>query len=154
MSFLTTPIESKSTVGPPIWVVRATLGVGLATLAIGLWTFLAPASFYADFPVSGAEWVSTLGHYNEHLIVDFGSAEIGLAVAGIGIAFSRSFSGVVAVLCGFLVFGALHFGYHLKTFNSFSTGSAMAQAVALATFVLIPASALAGIYSTRRKDMR
>lgn len=145
-------IKSSTEVDLPTWVKRATLGVGVATLVIGLWTFIAPESFYADFPVSGADWVSTLGHYNEHLVVDFGSAEIGLAVAAIGISRSRSVPGVVAVLSGFLVFGALHFGYHLRTFDSFSTGSAVAQAAALATFMLVPASALIGIYSTHRKE--
>jgi len=152
MTSVTKATESSTVVDVPTWVKRATLGVGIATFAIGLWTFIAPASFYANFPVSGAEWVSTLGHYNEHLVVDFGSAEIGLAVAAIGIASSRSVPGVVAVLTGFLFFGALHFGYHLRTFDSFSTGSAVAQGVALATFILVPASALIGIYATYRKE--
>jgi len=150
MSAFAPSVAARSVAQSPRWVKGITLGMGLATLAIGAWTFLAPASFYADFPVSGAAWVSTLGHYNEHLAVDFGSAEIGLAVAAVGVAFSRSTSGSVAVLSGFLVFGVLHLGYHLRTFESFSVGSAVTQAVALGTFVVVPTIALLGIYAAHR----
>jgi hypothetical protein len=135
-------------------VHRVSLTVGISGLAIGLWTFFEPASFYADFPVSGAAWVSRLGQYNEHLTVDFGSAQIGLAIAAIVVSISRSAWGSVAVLGGFLVFGVLHFSYHLGTFDAFSPGSAAAQAVALATFLVLPAAALVGIYTSQRKGTR
>lgn len=51
-------------------------------VAIGLvaaWILIAPKHFYDEFP-GPASWVSALPPYNEHLIRDFGSAGLGLAV--------------------------------------------------------------------------
>jgi hypothetical protein len=51
-------------------------------IALGLvaaWILIAPKHFYDEFPGPSA-WVSALPPYNEHLIRDFGSAGLGLAV--------------------------------------------------------------------------
>ena len=125
-----------------------TLAAGLGSLAMGLWGFCWPFGFFEDFPVPGAGWVSTLGDYNEHLVRDFGAAQIGLGLAAAITAFQRSREGTVAILSGFIVFGLLHLGYHLATFHHFSTGSALAQATVLLTFIAIPS----GILSTLRKQ--
>jgi hypothetical protein len=61
--------------------VRAGLGI-LAVVqgVVGVWALLAPASFYARFPVSGHAWVAQLPPYNEHLVRDFGALNLALAV--------------------------------------------------------------------------
>jgi hypothetical protein len=52
-------------------LVRGGLLVLAATpLVGGLWALLFPRAFYDDFPLPGADWVSTLGPYNEHLVSD------------------------------------------------------------------------------------
>jgi ABC-type thiamin/hydroxymethylpyrimidine transport system permease subunit len=118
---------------------------------IGLWTFFFPESFFDDFPVSGASWVSTLGEYNEHLTRDYGAAQIGLAVAAIGVGLRGGRAGIGFVLGGYVVFGALHFGFHVGTFSSFSTASAVTQGLALATSTVLPAFVLSGLFATTEK---
>jgi hypothetical protein len=115
---------------------------------MGLWAFFFPAGFYDGFPVSGADWVSTLGEYNEHLMRDFGSAEVGLGLATIWAGARRSRDAITAVLSGLAVFGVLHLGYHVGTFGLFSTVSAVSQATALIVFVLIPVILLWGLRRT------
>ncbi len=119
-----------------------TMAAGLASLAIGIWGFGWPLGFFEDFPIPGTGWVSTLGEYNEHLVRDFAAAQSGLGVAAVIAAFQRSHNGIAAIMSGFIVFGVLHFGYHLATFHHFSIGSAMAQAIVLITFIAIPAGIL------------
>lgn len=53
---------------------------------LGAWGFFFPAGFFEDFPISGANWVSTLGEYNEHLMRDYGSAQVGLGLAAVVVA--------------------------------------------------------------------
>lgn len=104
-----------------------------------------PAGFFQDFPISGANWVSTLGEYNEHLMRDYGSAQVGLGLAAIVVGARRSRTGIVAVLWGLVIFGSLHLGYHLGTFGLFDTISAVSQATALATIIVIPLVLLWGL---------
>lgn len=120
-----------------------TIVIGVTGLMLGGWAFFRPEPFFYDFPVPGADWVSTLGHYNEHLIRDFGSAEIGLGIAAIGVGHGRSYRGMLWVLTGIIVFGVLHLVFHLGTLAMFSVGSAITQLVALLAFVVLPAVLLA-----------
>lgn len=130
-------------------IADITVVIGGITLLVGAWAFFSPAGFFEDFPISGAEWVSRLGDYNEHLMRDFGSAEIGLGLAAVVAGVRRSRESIVAVLSGFVVFGTLHFGYHTGTFGVFSTISAASQAASLVAFILIPMLLLWGIRSRR-----
>ena len=65
--------------------MRTTVKVLLAWLAFynlstGAWQFLAPRSFYDDFPGFGRHWVSIDGPYNEHLIRDYGQGNVAVGV--------------------------------------------------------------------------
>lgn len=126
-------------------IADATVAIGVITLLMGAWAFFLPAGFFGDFPVSGADWVSTLGEYNEHLMRDFGSAKIGLGFTAMIVGARRSHDGIVAVLAGFVLFGVLHLGYHMGTFGLFDTLSAVSQAMALAAFIVIPLILLWGL---------
>lgn len=145
---MNTQISPTISDSPSRVVTAWTLAAGVASLVIGIWGFCWPLGFFEDFPVPGAGWVSTLGDYNGHLVRDFGAAQMGLGLAAAITAFQRSREGMVAILSGFIVFGLLHLGYHLATFHHFSTGSALAQATVLLTFIAIPS----GILSTLRKQ--
>jgi hypothetical protein len=94
-------------------VVLALLAAAQAEL--GIWGESAPHSFYADFPGFGRHWVSPLGPYNEHLVRDYASAEIGFAVllACAAIWFSRR--PVLAAGTAFLAATLPHFIFHLTT---------------------------------------
>ena len=70
---------------------HATLRAGLILLAlpalvIGIWTTVAPHDFYVDFPGGGRHWVSALPPYNLHLLRDFGSANLTIAIVLLGAA--------------------------------------------------------------------
>ena len=81
-------------------------------LASGLWQFLAPRSFYDDFPGFGRRWVSVDGPYNEHLLRDFAQgnlafgvvALVALLTGGVWLARATGLASVVANLP--------HQGYH------------------------------------------
>lgn len=122
--------------------------MGVAALAMGGWAFLWPRGFYDDFPYPGAAWVSTLGPFDEHLMVDFGSALIGLGIIVLIAAWKRSVEALRIAMVGYVAFGALHFGYHLGTFEAFTTASALTQATGLLALVVVPALVL---YATRAR---
>lgn len=127
-----------STQTAPRLVANLTVVIGVIAVLMGAWAFFRPAGFFTDFPFPGADWVSTLGTYNEHLMRDFGSAQIGLGLAAIIVGLQRSRIGISAVLWGTVVFGTLHFGYHTGTFGMFETISAASQAAALSAFIVTP----------------
>jgi hypothetical protein len=52
-------------------------------LALGLWQWLFPASFYADFPGLGHRWVSPDGPYNEHLMRDVGQGNLAVGTVAL-----------------------------------------------------------------------
>lgn len=87
-------------------------------------------------------WVSHLGEFNEHLTRDFGAAQIGLGLAAIMVARQCNRGGIIAMMTAYIVFGLLHLGFHFTRFDHFHTASAVSQAIALATFIIIPAGIL------------
>jgi hypothetical protein len=82
---------------------------------IGVWGEIAPRSFYDSFPGFGRHWVSPLGPYDEHLVRDYASAEIGFAVLLLcaAIWFSRRL--VLIAGAAFLAGTLPHFVFHLTT---------------------------------------
>ncbi|MGH2956359.1 MAG: hypothetical protein ACRDL6_05120 [Solirubrobacterales bacterium] len=88
--------------------------------AVAVYILLAPRTFYDDFP-GWAQWVSALPPYNEHLLRDFGSAGLGLAVlAGVAAAWlDRRLvqAAAIALFAGTLP----HTLYHFTTTGSYST---------------------------------
>lgn len=125
---------------------------GIATTFLGAWAFFFPQSFFEDFPIEGAHWVSTLGHFNEHLMRDYGGAQVGLGITAILVALRSSSIGIAAAMTGFIVFGALHLGYHFTTFGLFSPGSSASQAIALTLFVVIPFAVLRAIQTRNETE--
>jgi hypothetical protein len=111
--------------------VRAGLiGLAAPVLAVGGWALIAPHSWYRDFPISSAHWISSLGAYQEHLVRDFGSLylALGLLLAFAAVVLDRLL--VTAVLGASLVFQVPHLVFHISNTEPFSTGS---NAVNLAT---------------------
>ena len=52
-------------------------------LTSGVWQYLAPRSFYDDFPGFGRQWVSVDGPYNEHLTRDFAQGNLAFGVVAL-----------------------------------------------------------------------
>jgi len=88
---------------------------------IAAWSLTSPHGFYRDFPGLGRHWVSALPPYNEHLLRDFGAANVTIALVLLGAAlFCERRLVQVAVVAFFL--GSLpHFIYHLTTTDHYST---------------------------------
>jgi hypothetical protein len=106
---------------------RGILRAGLVLLAlpavvIGLWTLIAPHDFYVNFPGGGRHWVSALPPYNEHLLRDFGSANLTIALVLIGAAWLLERHLIQVALAAYIVGTLAHLGYHLTTTEHYSTG--------------------------------
>jgi hypothetical protein len=116
---------------------QAPARVALAFLAaiqaeIGIWGQLAPRGFYGGFPGAGHHWVSALGAYDQHLVRDYASLELGFAVllACAAIWFERRL--VLAAGAAFLAATVAHFVFHLTTTGALPTGD---NAASLGSFV-------------------
>ena len=122
---------------------------GLITLAvvqgpIGLWALVAPHSFYEDFPLGRGGWVSALGHYNEHMTVDYGSLTLALVM-------------VLVAAGAYLIWSVPHFVYHLANLGPYDTGDAIGNVVTLAFTVALPLAIVwkgrTGVLASPRREV-
>jgi len=107
-----------------------------------------PESFYADFPFSGRDWISTLGPYDEHLVRDVGELNLAFSVL---LAFAAI---LLARRLSRLHRAALR--VHTMQTHAFSAGDNLAQLVSLGLQVVLPAAILFGIVlrgSSGRKEI-
>jgi hypothetical protein len=109
-------------------------------IALGLvaaWILIAPKNFYDEFP-GPSHWVSALPPYNEHLIRDFGSAGLGLAVlaalAAVWIQRRLVQAAAIALFLGSLP----HAIYHSTTTEDYSTTDNIFSLGGLYLQVLLP----------------
>ena len=88
----------------PLRIVLVTCAIlGLITLALGIWAFVAPMSFF--------EVLAPFEPYNRHFLHDAGVLQIGVGVAMLLGAARRS--PVEVALGGFIAFEALHVVSHV-----------------------------------------
>ena len=119
----------------------------LAVLAItgavvGVWATGWPHGFYRAFPGLGRHWVSMDGSYNEHLVRDVGAAYLALTVLG-AYAMRIALPELVrAAGAAWLVFGVLHFAYHLGHLGMYGTTDKILNVVALGGSVVLAAALL------------
>ena len=124
------------------WIRDSLAFVSFGELLVGVWALFLPKSFYADFPFSGREWVSTLGPYDEHLVRDVGELNLALGVllALATILMDRRL--VQVSLVAYLVYSGPHFFFHLAQTHAFSVADNLAQLVSLGLQVVLPAAIL------------
>jgi hypothetical protein len=127
---------------------RTAMRVGFALLAIapaaiGVWATAAPHSFYDDFPGGGRHWVNALGPYDEHLVRDFGAANLGFLalLAFAAVVMERRL--VQGALVALAVAGIPHLAYHLTTTGHYGTSDNVLSLSGLALGVLGPLALLA-----------
>lgn len=136
------------------WGMRlGLLLLAVSALPVGLWASFAPRSFYEDFPAPDRYWVSAIGPYNEHLVVDVGAGYLALGVLlGLaGILLGRTL--VRVSLVAWLAYAVPHFAFHLTTLDAFSLADNLASMGSLGLAVLLPLLLLlAGTYRTLQKD--
>ncbi|MFL5891820.1 MAG: hypothetical protein ACJ75I_03685 [Solirubrobacterales bacterium] len=105
---------------------RGLIRAGLVLLAIPSiviagWSLISPHGFYDNFPGAGRHWVSALPPFNEHLLRDFGAANLTIAVVLLGAALFMERRLVQVAVVAFLLGALPHFIYHLTTTDSLST---------------------------------
>jgi hypothetical protein len=106
------PARAGRTVRPAARVLL--LGLVLFGAYPGAWAVVAPRSFYDDFPgVLRSGWVAVDGPFNEHLVRDVGAMFLALALlaAAAAVTGDRRTAGLAGA--AWLLFSALHAGYHL-----------------------------------------
>ncbi|MDX6278797.1 MAG: hypothetical protein QOJ72_2925 [Nocardioidaceae bacterium] len=122
---------------------RVILAVLVVTGAVvGVWATGWPQGFYDAFPGFDRHWVSMDGPYNQHLVRDVGAAYLALAVLG-SYALRLAMPELVRVAgAAWLVFGGLHFAYHLGHLGMFGTSDKILNVVALGGSVVLAAALL------------
>src|SRR5204863_5493066 len=124
-------------------ILRAGLLVlALPSVVLGVWITIAPRSFYDDFPGGGRHWVSALPPYNEHLLRDFGSANLTIAIVLIGAAWLLERHLIQVALVAYIVGTLAHLGYHLTTTHHYSTGDNPASPGGCGIEILLALAAL------------
>jgi hypothetical protein len=109
---------------------------------VGIWATGWPKGFYDAFPGFDRHWISMDGPYNEHLVRDVGAAYLALTVLGfyaIRIALPELMRAAGAA---WLVFGVLHFSYHLDHLAMYDTSDKILNIVALGGSVVLAAALL------------
>jgi hypothetical protein len=115
----------------------ALIYMAVAMGAVAIYILVAPRTFYDDFP-GWAQWVSALPPYNEHLLRDFGSAGLGLAVLA-GLAAAWMDRRLVQAAAIALFAGALpHAIYHFTTTEAYSTADNIESLGALVLQTILP----------------
>lgn len=126
------------------------LRVGLIALALpqavlGTWAMLAPRSSHADFPGGGRAWISPLGPYDEHLVVDVGALSLALVAVLVAAAWSLERRLVTTAAVAWLLWSLPHLIYHLGADDPLPAadrlagegGQLVSVVVALAIIVLV-----------------
>jgi hypothetical protein len=133
---------------------RRWLRAGLIFLAftpglVAAWILTAPRSFYDDFPGGGREWVSALPPYNEHLLRDYGAANLGFFVllAAAAVLLERRL--VQVALLAYAASALPHLIYHLTTTDAYSTSDDILSLGSLVLTSLLPLGLL--LLTTERR---
>ncbi len=92
--------------------MRVIIRLGVAVFAVielvlGVWTLFFPSSFYNDVPT-----VDLTPPFSEHLMRDFGSATLGLAVVLGAAAILPTTRLVIVALVAYLAFSVPHLVFH------------------------------------------
>ena len=110
--------------------------LALPTLITGLWSIIAPASWYEDYG-HGIAPPSAFGHYNEHFVQDLGSGYLGIGAALVASAVWLHRDAVKTALIGFVVFSLPHFVIHLVEAGDLSRSGYLVTNGALAIGILV-----------------
>ena len=134
----------------PAGVDRRTAFVraNLVLLAVGqgfaaVWALAAPRSFFDDFPVPGAHWVSALPPYNEHLVRDYGASFLAISVLALVAAWLAERRLMQITLSVWVVAAVPHLIFHLAHSGDPSGAKGVVSLTTLALNAAVPLFLLA-----------
>jgi hypothetical protein len=122
------------------WTQGLVALLALTEAIIGGWATFGPSRFYQDGPIPGADtgWVALFPPYNEHLVRDYGTMSLALAVV-LGYAAVRLTPSLVRMsMVAMLVFAVPHTTFHMVHLEHFAPAAAIGQSVSLIATVVIP----------------
>jgi nucleoside-diphosphate-sugar epimerase len=112
--------------------------LALVTVAGGLWQGFWPESFFTDFPGFGRHWVDVDGPFNEHLMRDYGFANLGIGLAALYAALRPSRATLRAVALALAVPAVPHLVYHVVHVDALpATVDRVAQTLSLGTTAVL-----------------
>lgn len=123
------------------------LGVGQGATA--LLALFAPRTFFDDFPVPGADWVSAFAPFNEHFVRDYGASFLAIATLALIAAWLADRRLVVVTLAVWLIAAVPHAIVHFANADKPGGSSGAANLATLAFNVLLP---LILLYLVRKED--
>lgn len=116
--------------------------VSLPQVFAGAWAIAAPANWHESFPGGGREWVTPLGTFNEHLVIDAGGGLFATAVMLILAAIWLERRLVQAALIAWLCLAVPHTIWHAANLGPYQTSDAVLNMLSLGATVVIPLALL------------
>ena len=125
----------------------------LLGLYVGLWATAFPASFHESFPGPFSSWVAADGPYNEHLVRDVGTFNLGLATASAMATRYRDRGPGLVVALAWIVCSVPHLGYHLHHLGGLGAVDAVAQVIALGSPLVLAVPLLLPVRDSAPADL-
>jgi hypothetical protein len=123
-------------VSPAVRIGLVVLGLGQGGAAV--LALLAPRTFFDDFPVRGAHWVSAFAPYNEHLVRDYGAAFLAISVLALTAAWLAERRLAAVALVVWLVAAVPHLVFHLAHADEPAGTKGAASLITLGLNVVLP----------------
>ena len=129
-----------------------TLRIGLGFLAVmelvlGIWAAFFPRNFYDAVPT-----VNLTPPYSEHLLRDFGSATLGIAVVLVAAAIWPTTRLAVVALLAYFVWAGPHFVFHLGHLHGATQIEATVLMLGLGISAALPIALLIVAIARHRRD--
>jgi hypothetical protein len=123
----------------------------VTALAVGLWAYLAPMSWYGTFPGFGRRWLTPLGPFNEHLVKDVGAMFLALGtLSAVALTAAANDAVVRLTAATWLTFNIFHFVYHMQMLHMYGAVDKTLNVIALSLLLVVSAGLLVPIRSSVR----
>jgi hypothetical protein len=106
--------------------------LALPQLAIGVWALASPHGWFDNFPGGGKHWLPLYGAFDEHLVIDVGSAFLALGVLLVAAAIWYERRLAIVAMAAYLAYQVPHAIFHFANDGVLSSGDQVANTVGLA----------------------
>jgi hypothetical protein len=134
---------------------RTMLGLLIANGLFHIWGYFAPKTWYETFPGFGDGWLTRLGPYNEHLVVDTAAMFLAMTVLTvIALRYVADNRFVQATAASWLAFNTFHMLYHVQHLSMYSTSERIILVGFLALLTIASAALLTPAPTSSRDSRR